>query len=1174
NYFTQASDLGDQLQLRFLRNDDGNAVRIFNFDYVTINDGLLNMQDAPPAPSCFDNTGDEEGWAQIGDVTINEVTDDGDNGDGENDGALAVVSLSSGADEEQGAFYSFNCSMSTDEILQVESVLYNIRNSFVATDMQLYNSTDDLVVASTGRTVVPAQGTTPMSLSYVSQASDDGDELQLRFLRADDGNPVRSFSIDYATINGATLNMQVLTPPLNPECANGIDVEPDIPLSPVTAQEAAEAEKVYNTLSDTYLGIEIPDNFQDEMNQALSNYDNLNISIDGNEVNGEETTFSAAGSIVSAFAKHLKLIDSNDTAVAEKASNVVALVSQQFCRGTILLDGNAYAFEDFSRPTLYLKDYLSDSVKDQYGYVLDAQTRNFTGFWGDFQEGEEYNTDWMFNMGEQMVLYGTFRYPDNDEEKVRYMKAGQRYLERFLAFSDGTGDGLKPDGTGYHHWTAYDGYMYTFTTVINIVEAFSDTEFQIDTEAYYLLRNAIYAQKMFSNDAQIKALSLSGRNPQIRKVTTGKTELSKLAISGGKILGLATADPLLAGYYNRVWGNNPEFNTTTATPFEEGYIQFNHGHFGVYRKDNWVATMKGFSDNMWGSELYPAENRYGRYQSYGALEILYPGGIDQDENGFDAETWDWNYNPGATTIVLPWDELQGERSRIDEMQQKRFAGSLAFKNIGENKDVLKTNYGTYGLFAMDFQELENQGFGTVYGPNTHNATFTFKKSYFAFDDFIVSLGSGISNNDADNPTATTLYQRTADAQSGVTVNSSFYGMGENSFTGDRNNWLIDDYNTGFFVAKGSGDLKIRKGDQQTPNENEIDPTAYLDNEIGSYTRGYIDHGNEPSDAGYEYVVKPNATPSDMQAFGTEKPYIVLEKSSERHVVKHNEDGIWGFAFFGPSTDLDYEGGVLKGNGASCLVMYQEVDDKHILLSMTHPDLGFESRSNQPAVTKNIQLTLRNNWSLSRPNSQVSKVSETDSTSTFQFTVENALAVEVDLVKSKKVKKVHITPASKRLIEVGETYTFTGSATPTNATDVSLIWSSDDEAVVTVNQEGTVTGESKGNVTITCTDEGTGKFDTVHVVVVDYLAEGDTSDTSNESGLIIYPNPTPSSLTVQMKKHINSYTIYDYTGRARLSKSNLKTKEIVIQVDILEHGIYILQVTDKKGETRSEQFIKE
>lgn len=457
---------------------------------------------------------------------------------------------------------------------------------------------------------------------------------------------------------------------------------------------------------------------------------------------------------------------------------------------------------------------------------------------------------------------------------------------------------------------------------------------------------------------------------------------------------------------------------------------------------------------------------------------------------------------------------------------------------------------------------------------------TFKKSNFAFDDFIVSLGSGISNNDADNPTITTLYQRTADAQSGVTVNSSFYGTGENSFTGDRNNWLIDDFNTGFFVAKGSGDLKIRKGDQQTPNYDEIDPNAYHDNPIGTYTLGYIDHGNKPADAGYEYVIKPNATSSDMQAIKKKRPYLVLEKSADRHIVKHKEDKIWGYALFEPSTDIDSKKGFVKSNDAECLVMYQKMGNRRILLSMTNPDLGLEARSNQPAVTRNIQLTLRHNWTLSKPNSQVSKVSETDSTSTFIFTIEQAMPVEIDLVKAKKAvqaKKVEIKPSFIGFLHVDKTFTFEGVVTPAKATDIDLVWSSSDENVVTIDQDGVATGVFIGYATITLTDEVTGLSDSVYALVFPqwpYHLNDPAYANYGKSGMILYPNPTVSSLGVQLQKRINSYVIYDNIGRARLSDTNLGAKELTIEVDRLQKGIYILQVTDEKGEVQTEQFIKE
>ena len=240
-----------------------------------------------------------------------------------------------------------------------------------------------------------------------------------------------------------------------------------------------------------------------------------------------------------------------------------------------------------------------------------------------------------------------------------------------------------------------------------------------------------------------------------------------MGVAGGAILGTGTSDPVIATYYNRVWGGYSPFGNSTKASFNSGYFQFNHSMAGIYRKDGWLAVSKGFNNNMLGSEIYPDANRFGRYQSYGAVNIIYPGDA-LTGNGYDVTTWDWNFTPGATVIRLPWNKLHGEKQRIDELQQKRFVGSLSF--INKNGIYLNKIQGTYGLFAMDFQEKTGQGFGTVYSSENHNATFVFKKSVFAFDNMLICLGSNIGNNDAANTTMTALYQRkTSAAKEQVTV---------------------------------------------------------------------------------------------------------------------------------------------------------------------------------------------------------------------------------------------------------------------------------------------------------------------------------------------------------------------------------------------------------------------
>lgn len=147
--------------------------------------------------------------------------------------------------------------------------------------------------------------------------------------------------------------------------------------------------------------------------------------------------------------------------------------------------------------------------------------------------------------------------------------------------------------------------------------------------------------------------------------------------------------------------------------------------------------------------------------------------------------------------------------------------------------------------------------------------------------------------------------------------------------------------------------------------------------------------------------------------------------------------------------------------------------------------------------------------------------------------------------------------------MGETYNFTGFVTPSKATDVSLVWRSNNETVATVDQQGKVTGVFEGNATLTCTDEGSGKFAEVEVIV----------NPTHQGGLLIYPNSTTTFFTAKLENAITSYKIYDYLGNVRQSQENLKAKELVIQVDRLLEGVFILQVTDDLGATHSKLFIK-
>lgn len=148
-----------------------------------------------------------------------------------------------------------------------------------------------------------------------------------------------------------------------------------------------------------------------------------------------------------------------------------------------------------------------------------------------------------------------------------------------------------------------------------------------------------------------------------------------------------------------------------------------------------MVTLKGFNTNVWGSEIYTKDNRYGRYQSYGSIQIMgYPS---RKASGYVEEGWDWNRLPGTTTIHLPLVLLDNPRSgTLMARSTENFAGTSSLE-------------GRNGMFAMKLKEADYKNF---------TPDFVARKSAFCFDNRVVCLGTGISNSNAQYPTETTIFR--------------------------------------------------------------------------------------------------------------------------------------------------------------------------------------------------------------------------------------------------------------------------------------------------------------------------------------------------------------------------------------------------------------------------------
>ncbi|MBO9692939.1 polysaccharide lyase family 8 super-sandwich domain-containing protein [Chryseobacterium sp.] len=779
---------------------------------------------------------------------------------------------------------------------------------------------------------------------------------------------------------------------------------PDLPLVPSSSSIDAEIDQIYNTAKTNMLSGGPPS--QSELSTAINSYNNLNISVSGGTITGNPVNEYSKFEFIKFFVKHLKF-NPNDTVIKEKVKNTMWWVYTNVCNGTLLPDlggtpgGKYWSYGFYASLCL---EFLDDDDKKRYLYVLEKNLENWRAFWKPQLSGvQDYiNSDIITYYAELMVpTVKAFSSPD---EQYRYLLALKRYITRYISeYSDGTKDGVKPDGTGYHHWNNYENYMYSYNSVIKTLKMLGSTSFQISPQAYLGFRDAIWHKLFIFNDKGIVPLCMGGRSGNWDGLTVDKSSISELAKIGGTILGLQTEDSVIAGEYNRRYGINASFNYSGIAANKTGFYQMNHANASAFRIKDCIVINKGFNNQLWGSEIYNTANRYGRYQSYGAMTVMYNG--DRDANGFDNTKWNWNYNPGTTTKVLPWNQLIAGWERIDELSSKRFAGALAFDL--KNGDILKNVYGQYGMFAMDFQERKNLGWNNVTAVETHDPTFTFKKSSFLFDDVIICLASDINNTDTNNNTVTTLYQNST-TPGNVVVNNSPYSLTgvTSSYSGTNDNWILDNFGTGYYITSGSGNVIVQRKLQQTPSQDQSNPSQL--NAPAEAAIGYIDHGSAPSGLGYEYAVVPKTTIGEMQQLVTKfqnpdtKPYQVLNKTATSHIIKHKNPEIYAFALFS-SHDIN---NVIPGNtniltnDTPCLIMYKPINNTEIKLSLSNPDLGLpEHRSFAPFTVKTIRLSMKGDWQLVGNNPAISLVSTANGNTTYDFKTYQGLPIEANFKQS-------------------------------------------------------------------------------------------------------------------------------------------------------------------------------
>lgn len=560
---------------------------------------------------------------------------------------------------------------------------------------------------------------------------------------------------------------------------------------------------------------------------------------------------------------------------------------------------------------------------------------------------------------------------------VRDLKYIKRFFELNTMIGDGGRDGIKPDGVGVHHQSHHMSYLFSFGTWIERMYIFKGTPFKISRETYDNMSFAIRSLLLETSKGKIYSHAGSGRKP-FSSVPVQKGSIEKLIEIGGDLID-APFEPKLAALYNYIY---KEAKYPVKTPDLDGFYQFNYAQMGVLRKDNWVATMRGFTDQVFGAEIYKDQNVYGRYQSYGTLEVLYDG--QHSLTGYipQGKGWDWNVIPGTTTVHLPYSSLhpKGNGSRT-EFQGAAFAGALTL--------------GKEGVFGMDFI----QDPGARYDTNG----LTFRKSVFAFDDYLVCLGSDIKAFKSQHNVATNLFQGITTGSnpaiyvnSTTPVNAADYQVTLPVSSGGL--WMVNGQTTGYYISEGNGSITIQRGAQTTPLYTSF---SGKEKATANASKAWINHGTEPDGAGYHFVTVPATTPARMKllarAFAERKLYEVLSHTNSIHAVKYFPGNLTSYAFFDPQTVVNI--GYVKSITGKALLGIRETGNT-LTIHIANPDLHTvphpEPTTKWTSAPSKVTLELSGNWKLIE-NPSNALIEKKDNSMVIMFTLQQGFPAELKLI---------------------------------------------------------------------------------------------------------------------------------------------------------------------------------
>ena len=274
-------------------------------------------------------------------------------------------------------------------------------------------------------------------------------------------------------------------------------------------------------------------------------------------------------------------------------------------------------------------------------------------------------------------------------------------------------------------------------------------------------------------------------------------------------------------------------------------------HFSFQRPDYFTSVRLYSTRNFNMEQPYNSEGLLNHHRGDGTNHISRTG----DEYYDIAPVFDFQKIPGTTIIQKP---SLPPANEIQKLGLTEFVGAVTD--------------GKYGAVGFDFISPHDP--------------LCARKSWFFFDREYVCLGAGISTRE-DLPVVTTLNQCLLRDDVIVAVNGEQSEIPEGEKSYENVDWVFQDGIGYVFTRPSAINIKnnAATGSWYTINKQTDSPKGEVTMDVFKL---WLDHGQAPSEAAYEYIVVP-ATTIEMLEAGHSKGHItILSNTDELQAVRHDQ----------------------------------------------------------------------------------------------------------------------------------------------------------------------------------------------------------------------------------------------------------------------------------------------